>query len=561
MKRKVIFGLSIILLSNMILTSCDKTSSNQTSDITSSGLTYDSSWEPGGESLTDAVQPEVKNPSGEYSAPISKLRASQEKIGLPNKGQANILVVPIQFKGDDASVMASEIVYTSAELANLDIAYFGTSNEYPSVSEYYSLASNNQLKLSGVVSPLVELEYDYSYYLGLVGNGTTTPFELYVDILDYVYEYLFVTTETYYDQDFDSNDDGKVDGIVLAYDWPSFKSDTGYSMDDSSSQTIVEQFFNSETYFYHDIKEYEKDLKVNSFTFTSGKYISSGFVNGSSYTYSTQDSHEFIKQVGRMLGLEDYSDSVGKTIDSSSVTRAPLGSTDMMEVGVGELNPFSLSLLGYLTPQKLFASSVTSDVSVTLNSENDTLLLGLTDKGIFSEYLLIQYYDADSRINELDHTSPYYLGYSSISESGVRVYKVDARLVRGLDDYELYESEPDYDALGTDRKGEQRKYSYDFAFTNDYENHYSSYGISFEFPLIQLLKKDETNRHAVDSTFNYTSADLYKEGDSFGGETDTNFYRNFKFDGDGYTRDSLGLSFKVSSLNDDGAVLNIGRID
>lgn len=575
MKRRILlsfllsFGCTSILLSSCGESSTSFTSSSsqqestsQTSSSSSSTLSYDENWTPGDEALLDATQPTIKNPSGDYSAPINKLRASNQKEGLPSKGQANILVAPIQFKDDDLSSMASEIVYKDPDLYNLNQAYFGQDNSYPSVSEYYDYMSNSSLKLSGVITPIVTLEEDYSYYLNIIGNATDTKESLYTQILNYVYNYLFVETKTYYDQDFDSNDDGKVDGIVLAYDWPSFKSDTGYQMQSSSDQAIVEEFFNSDTYFYKDIKEYNELLQVNSFTFTSGKYISSYYLDSSdNATYGTNDSHEFIKQVGRMMGLEDYSDRVGKTINGSTVYRAPLGNLDMMEVGVGELNPFDLYQLGYIEPQKVFTNNFSTTQTIELTEENNTLLLGYKDTGIYGEYLLIQLYDGTTDINSKDSSSPYYLNYSAVSDIGIKVYKVDSRLVRGINEFELFEDEVDYSKTGLDAKGNQVKYSYDYAFTNDYDNKYAEQGIVFEFPILELLKKDESNRHAVNKLFSYTSSDLFKEGDVFGdSSSSTGFYRSFKFDGDGYSRDTLGVSFKVTSLSSSNATITIERI-
>ena len=187
------------------------------------------------------------------------MRLSQDKFGLPQKGKANILVVPVTFLED-----SNDEKFTSNQLTNLQSAYFDSEvsdNSYPSVKAYYADISNGELDIDGVVSPSITLPDNAISYLERAYLEGETKIK--TEILEYIYDYLFEETQTYNLADFDSNKDGKIDGIVLAYGYPSFKDDTLYQASDSSSQAIFANLFNSDTYFNCDFSYYWKESKVN----------------------------------------------------------------------------------------------------------------------------------------------------------------------------------------------------------------------------------------------------------------------------------------------------------
>ena len=85
-KNKII-PLFAVLLS---LVSCNDTPSQDY---------YDYNWTKG-ETAIEINQPTVKNPQAQLSN-LNKMRQTQNKLGLSSLGQSNILVVPVEFKGDD----------------------------------------------------------------------------------------------------------------------------------------------------------------------------------------------------------------------------------------------------------------------------------------------------------------------------------------------------------------------------------------------------------------------------------------------------------------------------
>jgi len=528
----------ILLLSPFLLMAC---SGQETSDG------YDENWAPGEKALADATPVSVKNPTGDFSSPINKLRKSQGNQALPSKGEANILVVPICFSGD---ITSTTYAYSTSDLKQLETSYFAldllNSEDAPSVREYYAISSNNELNLTGVVTPVVTLPESYVNYLYSAIYSTSYAQAKY-DIMSYVYDYLFVQTETYYLKDFDSDDDGRIDNIVLAYSYPSLEDDTYFSTD----STYVNQFFSSDTFLHEDFSSFEDEsIPVNSFTFTSGRYTSSYLIDASGGASKAQhDSHEYIKNIGRAIGLEEYSDNTG---NSSGVYRSPLGETDVMEIAIGEQNPFSLYLMGYQEPTKVLSGSLDENgTSLSLSASSPTILLANEDDGAFGEYLLINFYDPSSAINKFDAEGPYYLGHAALGEHGIKVYKVDSRLAKKYDGYyHLYDAAPSF------LEGDV----YDFAFTNNYVNDHAEEGITYNFPLVELLKKDETNRHMLDSNNPYAATDMFYQGDVFGDEDSVSrFYYDFSFDGRGLSQNRLGASFEVTSLSKDGATIRLWR--
>ena len=128
---------------------------------------YDSSWIQGENAITNNI-PSIKNPNGECTT-INELRRSQNNIGLPTKGDANILVVPIDFLGDFANQIFTnvDVTYTDKDLSNIEKTYFAdiSNNIFPSVKSFYKASSFNKLNLNGVVSPVVTLPKEYKDYL------------------------------------------------------------------------------------------------------------------------------------------------------------------------------------------------------------------------------------------------------------------------------------------------------------------------------------------------------------------------------------------------------------
>ena len=498
MKNIKYVGFTSFLLLLTLVSGCTGTSSTSNSS-NSSAKPYDPNWQPGDNALADAKQPSVKNPAGELTE-LGMMRKSSGQNALPQKGQANILVVPVEFLiADEGSATENELI-TSEQREELEQAYFGASD---SVKSFYDASSDEQLSLDGVVSPVVRLPKDFAtYVLAAANQGNDAVIS---EITDYIYQYLFVETETYYSHDFDSDDDGKIDNLVIAYSW-SYNS----WILNSSYDDVLSSFFSESTYL-------SPISKVNSMTWTTAKVD------------DEHDQKQYIKEVGRALGLDYYFDQTGYSDeDGEAKYRAPLGGTDIMEGAEGkDHNSFSKYQLGWINPEIYTPSDLTTDKELTLEL-GDSVILSYAQTGIFGEYLMLELTDS----------------------AGVKVYKVDSRLARRNDGYY-------YPFIG---ETEYTDSQYTYAYSNSSTNPLYTYGIDQNYALVSLLSQKADNRYMTDSAISFTDDDLFKAGDSFGTESIIEgFYEDFRFDGDGSNGPKLGIIFTIDSIENNSAKITLRR--
>lgn len=507
---------------------------------------YDSSWTQGENAITNKT-PSVKNPVGE-STTINELRRSQNNMGLPSVGKTNILVVPIDFSGDFANQIFTnvDVTYTDKDLSNIEKTYFAdvSNNIFPSVKSFYKASSFNKFNLNGVVSPVVTLPKEYKEYLSK-GHSISIN-ESINEIISYVYDYLFNETKTYYIGDFDSDNDKRIDAISLICNYP-INISFGDAYLDASHRSLVDY---KNVYFSSSIKDINK-TPINAFSIASDAYRF--------FSNSGRDSHAFIYQVGRMLGLDDYEDLTGNPY--TSYYRAPLGYMDIMGGLLGDHNVFSKYQLGWINPKVITLDDIPSDgLTLTLSSSitsGDAIILSTSNKGLFGEYLMLDLYTLEG-VNSIDKEmlSPY--GLSLFDEAGIRLYQVDSSLVRGYDStYTKYNGELDFEAKHVLANGKEVNYIYDYAYSNNSMVKYPTSGEIYNYPLVSLLSKYGVNRHLVDYSNYLTSSDLFLEGDEFASNNQIEgFYKNFKF----HNGDELGISFSVDKIENNTATITFRRV-
>lgn len=567
MKLKARVGISLLALLTLI--GCRQTNESSSSNSgtvkpnTGSGSSINTSsydafadWKQGQNYFKDAEQPDVKRPQG-IKNDFGKMRRNEGKSGLPQQGQANVLVVPVQFKDADSShSQTKDSLFTHSDsfdddmLVNIQDSFFGEDgfNDMNSVQEFYKKSSYEKLDINGVVAPIYEIQstyYDFAQKAATVGAE-----KVITDVMEDVYKLYFTgDTATYDPHDFDSDRDNLIDNIILIYSEP-YRTEKVYSYSTTSSKVLWTSLFGNNTYFNNSFKD--RNIPVGSFTWES--YYDS-------YVYDTKeqygiraahDNHIYINQMGKALGLEDYYDSSSK--------RSPLSGLDMMDGALFDHNPFSKYLMGWINP-----TVVNSTQEVKLNSFQEDgssiLLRADANDNPYGEYLLISYYTTDG-LNDLDanvnrnnvlsgnyplellrSTSTY---SNNFNEAGIEVFKIDARLVKQTDNGYALNS----DSLNFDKN------IYDFAYSNNSTAPYSQYGIIENYGLVELLSKDGMNRHMTSTDVQLSSSDLFLEGDSFGSDDQIEgFYRDFKFD----SGDELNMAFTVSSLDTDFATINFVR--
>lgn len=332
--------------------------------------------------------------------PINKLYEGM----LPSVGNSELLVLMIQFSNDKFNSNDS-----NERIGNL---FFADDLEYHSVKSFYSESSFDNLELTGDVLPIYTAKYYSSYYEREYGDWAS-------DAL--IQEALLYYDNTVDYSEFDSNDDGIIDNIVALYakDYD-YESDVWWAYNTNYEDPVED-----------DVPQLKLDnVFVNNYVWTSIEFLYDD-------DYLGNNIFTIVHELGHSFGLDDYYD-----YDEDIGPKGGLGGADLMDDTIGDHNAFSKYLLGWVDPIIIDLSRVSEhEYSVDSFVESGEFILITNDssKGIFSEYIIIEYYTPTS-LNE----SNYYF-----NSSGARLFHVDATL--GTNDFGYY-SKFKYDNSDTSKK-------------------------------------------------------------------------------------------------------------
>lgn len=375
---------------SMLTTITTDTTTTQTTKMITTTQTTETTTVP---TTTKVEQNQPFQPEG-----YSLLHDELDSVGIPSSGNVKVLVFAVDFS--DYTALSSGVT-----ISDINNAFNGTSQstQYESLNSYYKKSSYNQLNLSADIfgfyraskpSTYYEDEYEKAYAWDEVNNDYLYgEDEITYPDSDIIYELL-----TYYNnqinyQDYDANNDGKIDGIYIIYTAPvsyEYGSDFWWAYQDY--------------YAYYDDKF---DLvEPNYFCWSGTDFLLEGDGGINAKT--------LIHETGHMLGLEDYYDYATE----DSYNSGGLGGADMMDNTVGDHNPFSKLLLGWIRP---FVVTENMEVSLTpfINSGDTLLIINRWNDTIFDEYLLITFY-TPTDLNYLDRDEIF-------SISGILIYHIDAK--------------------------------------------------------------------------------------------------------------------------------------
>lgn len=530
LKKKSIVLKTLLFTSMIALASCS--SSNEP-------------WKPGENAIEGANQPTNITPVGHLNS-LNKMKITQNKHGIPAQGNVNLLVVPLTFI-DDGDIELQErvdLTFDDKDIANINDIYFSESNSiHPSVKEYYKISSYSKLNIDGVVTPTLTYHLPFLTLLENITYGTATLESVNNDIIKFVYDTLFVNTETYCLDHFDSDKDGKIDAIQILINYP-----VNYVFAETNIDATFTKFVNYQNVYFN--KDITNNTPVNSFCISSEHYLKNGF--GSLY------SRAAIYQIGLALGLECYGDKIGNS--ETGNYRLPMGLKDMMDGCVGDHSSFSKYQLGWISPNAYKANEIPSegfDVELKdFTSSGESIVLYIENHSRFGEYLILDYYTPTS-LNAYDKNGNT-INSSTYSIPGVRVTHVDARLLRGYANTVFpYNGEPNFNETFTLPNGEKVNYMYDYRHTNNYYNNYLSLGVTSNNPLCMALSKNGLNRHATSPTY-LENDDLFVKGDSFNWNKNVDsFYNDFTF----YDGEELNISFIIKDITNDKAVITLKGVE
>lgn len=305
--------------------------------------------------------------------------------GLPSVGSPKVLVIPVAFTDykADASMKST-----------LEKAFFGTSEDtgWESLNSYYKKSSYGKLDIGGMVTDVYNTGKSSSYYENQYTGENSPEYEIIEGALEH-----FDSQINY--ADYDTDNDGYIDGIYLVYTAP-------VDFDNANFWWAFTYEYYTETPTYYDNKE------ADFYMFLGYEFFSETPANGASLTINCET---IIHETGHLLGIDDYYD-----YDDSKGVDGGIGGGDMMDANVGDHNAFTKLLLGWVDPYV-----VTGNCSLTLSSfgaSGDCVMICKNKADPFSEYYIIDYYTPDG-LNAMEK------GYSGLfSVAGIRVYHVAATM-------------------------------------------------------------------------------------------------------------------------------------
>ena len=448
------------------------------------------------------------------------------------------LVVPVDFTDYPATLFGNT---ENDSRQMLQKVFFGGPNdmEWYSLAEYYKSSSYDQCHISGVIAPW--------FHTGVASSSISTTNtgyskEVAVKIQDYYREHKIVDdlndSKEYNLADFDANQDGFIDSIIMLYTAPI-----------TTTGEVWWAFCWSVTGAYG---KYTKDGSMegaNRFFWASFNFL---FEKGNGQYHTAEeiksgaakpDAHTMTHEYGHVLSLPDY-----YITDYNKSDYSGLGALDMMDYNIGDHNAFSKTMYGWINPRRVDGKS--GKVTTTLKSTTttgDAIIIpapGEWNNTYLDQYLLIEYLTPEGvavKDGQNRYLGTYPLYYS---KAGIRITQVDARLGVFANDGQFngYTYSTSANASGT---------YVDFAADNTAtRSAYSNY------KLIELLPR--TGKSMKYRTGSAGDDCLYIEGDTFG---KGGVFEDFMLNGISGEKDKkFGFKIHVDKLNgNESATITISR--
>lgn len=420
----------------------------------------------------------------------------------PSTGNVNLLVIPLVLPGD--SVNDSDI---NNNLSLINQAFNGDCT-FASLKSYYLKSSYNLLNFNPIISSYLNVKDDltsypnYSSYKNIDSKSSSeTITKLVKDASSWAINDVNMNAT-----DFDSNNDGCIDGIWVIY--------MGHKQDSST-----------ELYWAFTTSTGEVGTTSNPVTNIYG-WCGMDFLT--SDKNQNVDTHTIIHETGHMLGLNDY-------YSYSYSGYSPLGTIDMMDHNVGDQNTYSKLILGWIKPYIVYGNNVT--ISIKSSQFKDSVIIFASDDkiykkdsstnkikfNVFDEYMILDYY-TPTNLNLPVKYEVY--DSSTVNTNGGRLYHVDARLtyLNGMT-FKLFDDPDDFftsnktvfRAITNSEQGSRSEQNYGLINANYFDeirwisadNKYlNDYEIISQFPFPSLKVESHANSDSlfkVNDTFSLSS--------------------------------------------------------
>ena len=441
---------------------------------------------------------------------------------LPPSGEVNLLVLPIEMKGEP---------FADNFATDLDHALNGDSSEtgyWESLSSFYEKSSFGQSKLHFEIADTYHANLTAAQALSanqtLQGGDSGAYF-----VEEALKQYKASNDVKKYDVD--SN--GWIDGIIAVYS----------SKDSQTARRSAdrENYFWAYTYWLG--QEPDRRSPSGNLYF----WLSYDFIY-EAVSSPKVDSHTLVHETGHMYGLDDYYPDGSSKFD-------PVGGLDMMSHNILDHNTYSKMSLGWVDPYV-----VTGEAEITINASyinGDCILIpGVKADGsiafngsVFDEYMLVELYSPKG-LNYLDSHHQYPNRTYGFKQPGVKIFHVDSRLTR----------------FSIDSFGERKGISYveDPSEVDPYSNTYymigatnctkDFYNADPSYSLIQLI--EASGRNSFRSGGLATDNSLFHKGDSF---SLSNVFGNAFFPKKTTLNNDASFPYeiKVTALSEDAATISV----
>lgn len=434
--------------------------------------------------VTDATEFlgwDVATPSNDVQTPVlqDKMMQVDQAVGLPSVGTYDVLVIPVEF---------TDCEYTDEQLADLDLAFNDTTGAtgWESVKSFYQKSSGGKLNLN---FKIMGVNYGYKGQVFNTGDESTnyTKTDDEKALIEKALAQLNAAGADL--SKFDSNGDDCIDAVYMMYSRPFEEKDN--------------DFWWAYVYYYgiQNGENYSVDGVQPYFYF----WASQTFMYDDTTTGVSVNAETFIHETGHLLGLDDYYD-----YNSGVGSDQGLGGAAMMDWNMGDHDPYSKLMLGWITPT-VISTNKTENINLADDDKTNDVLLVRLDGGTdyLCEYLLIDVYNATG----LNEWRSYKL-YGGASY-GARIIHISSAVTNpyNSDDYQ--------------------------SFTDD--NNSCS-----QNPLIKLIEADGGNSKFADTGL-AKAADLWKTGNAL--TSYASYYTNKKVTITFTSVSSTGATVSVSYVN------------
>ena len=432
---------------------------------------------------------------------------------LPSVGTSKLLVVPVNIKGASKS-------WDESMLNKINSAFFGKAvqTSWQSVSSFYETASYGKLKIVGEVAPVFSSQISISSLIGNVVDGEKRP-DLKI-VNEWIKDVRYKSLRQKYD--LDGND--ALDGVAFIYNVP-VNSKNGFW----AWTTWIEENHN----FAPSVRNY---LWASYFFLNDAEHAN--------YGNNGIDCHVLIHEVGHLLGLDDYYPYEKDQLDVS-------GGLEMHSYNIGDENIYSKYVMGWADPYY-----VNTSTSITLNIRpsalyGDAIIINdFWNNTPYDEYVILEYYTPQLN-NYLDSIQTYKSGFKMFTESGIRMYHVDSRVVHVEEENFVFEMPSKIDL---------RTSEYLIGPCNSPSRAYLNDDVKDKYKLLHLIDGDNREFYNAKNRTERNNAvadndSLFKTGDVF--EANQKFFKN---NGNFNSGNEVGYSIRINSLSAEYANVTITKI-